>query len=306
MISFVVPTKNRPQHLQNCVSSILECHASPMEILVIDQSNDDATKRICLEYKSSIIRYYKNTKGGKAISLNLGIRYSKGTVIAFIDDDCIVSKTWGHNIYKNINSSDVAAITGNTLPYNPNKHRGYLCPCTMQTSSKIIEQPEYHSENIGFGNNMVIKKYVFTRIGLFKGWLGPGSVGDNAEDADIFIRILTAGYKIYHDSSVIVYHNKWLTADQMTRQQLSYACGEMACYGYYAIQGSQFAKPVVWGNVQDSVYKVRRIIKKLLFLNWNLSVITEGKFISIEILFRVRGLLVGWFYALICPVLKRA
>ena len=60
----------------------------------------------------------------------------------------------------------------------------------------ITEKPGPHWENVGFGNNMVIKACVLKKIGLFKEWLGPGSISSSAEDAEIINRSLLNNYKI--------------------------------------------------------------------------------------------------------------
>jgi hypothetical protein len=101
---------------------------------------------------------------------------------------------------------------------------------------------------------------------------------------------------------MIVYHNKWLTPEQMQKQQLSYTCGEMACYGYFAIQGHQFAKPIILNNMKDSYYKIRRIIKKIIFFHWKNELMIECLQTFIELAYRIRGLMVGWLYALIDPL----
>ena len=92
---------------------------------------------------------------------------------------------------------------------------------------------------------MAIKAKVFQKEGLFKEWLGPGSIGSNAEDAEMINRCLIKGYKIGYDPLMIVSHDKWLNREQMIRQDWSYDCGGMACYGWFALSGFKFAKQII-------------------------------------------------------------
>ncbi len=305
MISIIIATKNRLEQLQSCLSSIINTkYNHSYEILVCDQSDDGhRTLTGSIAYKH--IMHILVNNGGKSVALNQGIQRSQGNILVFTDDDCIVSKTWLSNIeYTFHNNQDIIGVFGKTVPYQPQKNTGKVCPSIFNPSKKPykITRPVEHWRHIGFGNNMAFRREIFKEIGFFKSWLGPGSIGSNAEDAEFALRALINKHKLFYNPNMIVYHNKWLTIKQMKKQQLSYTCGEMACYGYFAIQGHQFAKQIVWNNIEDSYYKIRRIIKKFLFFNWNKNLITDGKSAFVEILYRVRGLMVGWFYALIDPL----
>ena len=104
---------------------------------------------------------------------------------------------------------------------------------------------------------------------------------------------------------MVIYHNKWLSTEEMYNQNLLYSCGEMACYGYFMFQGLKFAKPVVQGNLKDSYYKIRQIIKKVLFLKWERVLVLDIKSVLLEIIFRIRGLLVGLIYSVFDPIIKQ-
>lgn len=302
-VSVIITTCNRLDKLNKCVGLILENSTLPSEIIIIDQGDNRKTDIMIRAFHCPIIKYFKMGKKGLSAGRNLGIKKSKGDIIVFTDDDCLVDKNWLKNINLSFQENkNLYGIFGAVLPYKPQLNINRICPSIfLKTEEKIVDKPCYHSNNIGFGNNMAFRKEIFNKFGGFKKWLGIGSVGSSAEDAEFALRVLINKHKLLYNPNMIVYHNKWLTPKQMQKQQLSYTCGEMACYGYFAIQGHQFAKPIVWNNIKDSYYKIRRIIKKFLFFNWNKNLITDGKSAFIEILYRVRGLMVGWFYALIDP-----
>lgn len=133
-----------------------------------------------------------------------------------------------------------------------------------------------HDKYIGFGNNMAVRKSVFDNLGGFRQWLGAGSVGKSAEDAEFAQRILIAGKTILYQPDIRIYHNKWLTSAAMKYQNLSYDCGEMACYGYFWAMGRSFAAPIIWRNIRD--------------------IPNQGVF---SFLYRLRGLFVGLTFAAI-------
>src|SRR5438552_4725595 len=94
-ISAVVPTRNRPDHAVPCVDAILANAGDDFELLVIDQSDDDATERALAVYHSdSRFRYIRSPSRGASAARNVGIEQSRAPIVAFTDDDCRVATDW--------------------------------------------------------------------------------------------------------------------------------------------------------------------------------------------------------------------
>lgn len=294
MISVLIATKNRSADIISCVQSILNGTLIPMEIHILDQSDNNQTEKAISTISHKAVHYTKLNSHGKSNALNYGIAQTRGDILAFTDDDCIVSNTWINEIKSSFAShSDVSCVTGNTHPYG--NIPLWACPPNISTKRTIFSKPLYHTA-VGFGNNLAIRKSVLASIGLFKTWLGPGSISTNCEDGEIMLRILSRGYKILHNPKMIVFHNKKLNTSTLKTQNLSYVCGEMACYGYYALSGWEFATRVVTKNLADSFGGIKRIVgdvlkRKILRADdWTLLIIT---FIT-----RIKGLVIGLFYYL--------
>ncbi len=299
MISVCINTKNRPQHLSACLKSLRQNKFKDFEIIVVDQSNKteviNANKK--LTSLSSKISYFQSVEKGVGRAKNYALSRVRGKIIAFTDDDCLVDKNWIRNIvFSFARHKNIMGIFGEVLPFKPELHRGQICPCTFTyNKERIISQPELHWQNIGFGNNMAFRKEIFDKIGYFRNWLGPGSIGSNAEEAEFALRGLIKGYKLLYNQKVVVYHNRWLTKEEYQRQCLSYSCGETACYGYFAFQGKVFAKKVLVSNLKDSYWKLRKSLKMFLsFKNssWRFFLNTLEEFT-----FRFRGLLVAIYFS---------
>jgi glycosyltransferase involved in cell wall biosynthesis len=87
LISCIIPTKNRPELVQQAIGSVLAQSYRNIEIIVIDDSTNDETKRILSSFETQI-RYIKNENSrGAPYSRNIGLIEAKGDVIAFLDDD---------------------------------------------------------------------------------------------------------------------------------------------------------------------------------------------------------------------------
>lgn len=297
MISVIISTRDRLEPLVGCVCSILANSRQPDEILIIDQSKNDELRSNITIRSHPTIKYHHDCGVGLSRARNIALTIAKGKILIFTDDDCIVAKDWLKDICQSFeDNKNITGVFGQVLPYKPYLHKDKICPCTFQKRRKeFIERPCLHYKNIGFGNNMAFKRGIFGKIGNFKECLGVGSIGLSAEDAEFALRVLLNGYKLLYNPKVKVYHNRWLTKEGFRKQWLSYACGEAACYGYFAFQGHKFAEKVVKKNFKDSFSKMKNYLKSLpKFKKLSLS---EGLYILKELIFRLRGVTVAFWYS---------
>jgi len=99
-ISVIIPTLHREQDLKRLLSSFLIQSASPCEIIVIDQSDNYNTGKICLSYKEKLpLKYYHSSRKSLTHSRNFGIEKAKGDVVAFLDDDTELQPDYLERIY---------------------------------------------------------------------------------------------------------------------------------------------------------------------------------------------------------------
>ena len=301
MISIIVATKNRQSQLVDCLQSIYANRFKDFEVIVIEQSRVPSNGNM---FRYPHLTHLQQHQHGKSRALNLGITLARGDILAFTDDDCVVDHDWIRSILDFFtHHPDIDGVFGKILPYQQRSHKNEICPCVCaRNKSAVITKPCLHYEYIGFGNNKAFRKKVFEKIGNFKPWLGPGSIGSNCEDGEIAQRALIHGHSIGYNPNMIVYHNKWLTAEKMRIQQLSYVCGEMACYGYFSFQHYDFAKPVVKKNITDTYWKIRKILKQILVGGVNGELVNTIKYTCLEAIFILCGLVVGLFYSIVDPI----
>ncbi len=300
MISVLIATKNRSTEIIPCVRSILNNSHKSFEILVVDQSATDDVGRKLRMLRDKRIRYLRHLSGGKTSALNSGLRVARGDLVAFTDDDCVADRSWLRTISRTFTKHPaVSMLFGKTLPLEPDKHPKETCPSTTERlARKLVTAPGFHGTLLGFGNNMAIRSSVLRKVGGFKTWLGPGSIGSNAEDAEIALRLLTHHQQILTEPDMVVYHNRWLSKRDMFRQHLSYITGEMACYTFYLLHGHIFAKSVVADNWNDSIDKTGRLIGRR---NHQQTKTSRASMIQIaaEWVARIRGYVVGLIFGTI-------
>ena len=104
IVSVIIPVHNGEQTLKNCLDSALKQDFKEYEILVVDNSSTDKTKRIILgcQKEDSRLKYIFEGKKGRGSARNAGINRAKGKVIAMTDSDCILPANWLAEITKPI------------------------------------------------------------------------------------------------------------------------------------------------------------------------------------------------------------
>ena len=85
-VSVVIPTYNRWPMVGAAVDSVLAQSYRDFELIVVDDGSADATSTELAKYGSQL-RYFKQNRSGVSAARNLGVRRSRGRLIAFLDSD---------------------------------------------------------------------------------------------------------------------------------------------------------------------------------------------------------------------------
>ena len=87
-ISVIIPTLHRVKDLKTLLESITFQTKNPFEVIIVDQSEDDKTKKLLQIFEKKIpIKYIHSSRKSLSHCRNLGIKYMAGEVAAFLDDD---------------------------------------------------------------------------------------------------------------------------------------------------------------------------------------------------------------------------
>jgi glycosyltransferase involved in cell wall biosynthesis len=102
-VSVIVPTKNRPGDLADCLSALARAAAAAraeVEVIVVDDGTDHARCRAVVERAAAGaagVRFaYELNPGpaGAAGARNHGVGCARGRILGFVDDDAVVAETW--------------------------------------------------------------------------------------------------------------------------------------------------------------------------------------------------------------------
>lgn len=85
--SIVIPLYNKENHIENTIKSVLKQTFTDYEIIIINDGSTDKSEILALGFKDDRIQIYNQKNQGVSVARNLGIKKSKGKLIAFLDAD---------------------------------------------------------------------------------------------------------------------------------------------------------------------------------------------------------------------------
>src|SRR3990170_901857 len=249
-ISLIICTRNRIQLLKTCLQSIPQSSIDFHEVVVIDQSSDTANTEELLPIINNL-RYIPTETQGLSWARNLGIKVSTGDIIAFTDDDCIMTDGWAEAIIKEFQRDPhIMAVYGRVLPFfnglQPRKMLAIQLNNQHQEYKKLVNPWKFQS-----GNNMALRREVFAEIGYFDELLGPGAELRNCDDADMAYRLLRHGLRVVYTPKAIIYHRQWRGDGEAWRVEQDSHIGA----------GALFIKHLRYGDA----YVFRLILERLIY-----------------------------------------
>jgi glycosyltransferase involved in cell wall biosynthesis len=268
-ISIVICTRNRASKLAvtlKALKSLCVPDRYACEIVVIDNGSTDETLLVCATFARSpgiSLRREYVTEPGLGRARNAGIRVSKGTIVAFTDDDVLPDANWLKVIAKEfLADPSLGAISGRVELQNVDD-----LPMTVrrQESRKDLRGLD-DAFNTFIGCNFAVRRSVFSRIGLFDPEFGPGSRFHSADDSEFAYRAWKSGEKILYVPEMFVLHDHGRRSPQSEMDLIrAYLSGRGAFYTKYVLQGDPTAARHMYWEIRSSV---RTLIERKQRLAW--------------------------------------
>ena len=191
----VVATRNRGGGVLTTLASILANRASRFEVILVDQSTDDATQQtVHGMLDDERFRYLRSSTVGAGRARNLAFSQAQGEFLLVTDDDCTVPVNWITSVTALFRAQPrVGLIFTSVVPGDHDSASGVI-PNHAYGRDRLIRSVTGYARSIGMGAGMSIRRSVLSEAGLFDESLGPGSVLLSGEDHDYAIRTLAQGW----------------------------------------------------------------------------------------------------------------
>jgi len=93
-VSVVIPTYNEAHRIRNCLHSIFaQATKHTYEVIVVDSSRDDTSGIVRREFPAARV-IHREQQTFAAEARNIGIENALGSLVAFIDADCVAEPDW--------------------------------------------------------------------------------------------------------------------------------------------------------------------------------------------------------------------
>jgi len=227
-VSIIVPVYNEGVVVADSVKSLLDLNYSNYEIIIVNDGSKDNTQEVA----ETLVGYQKGRlsdvkvslinkpNGGKAQALNAGIKYSNAEIVLCMDGDSQLSPDSIKLAVRHFSNPEIGAVAGNVKVINRGK---------LLTDLQALEYIE--------GLNMARSAQSFINlvniipgpIGLFRKKAieeaGFYSSDTFAEDADLTLKVLANGWKIYYEPNSISYTEAPERLHQLLKQRYRWTRG---------------------------------------------------------------------------------
>ena len=203
LISILVPAYNEEESIENTINALLRLTypKNKKQIIIINDGSTDKTKEIAqrLAARHSEILFLNKKNSGKANSLNHGLKFVRGELLAVVDADSYPQSDALSKMVGYFDDSNVAAVTSRVLVKNKNN---LLCKFQVLDYSiiawtrKLLDFVD--SVYVTNGPLSVYRTSVVKKLGGFD----PTNL---TEDIEITWHILSSGYQTRMAYGAIVY-----------------------------------------------------------------------------------------------------
>ena len=207
LVSVVVCTYNRAFYLRRCIQSLVEQSYSNMEIIIVNGPSTDNTEDVLCQYPEIKVINQKKLNGLSA-ARNLGIKESRGEIIAFIDDDAVADKDWIRYLLDGYENDLIGGVGGPVFDITGNWYQfrnGYISksgiPTFINNFNQDYNNPNGHLFNYIMGTNSSFRKASLFNINLFD-----EQIKYYLDETDVCVRLIKNGSKIRHYDPPIVFH----------------------------------------------------------------------------------------------------
>jgi glycosyltransferase involved in cell wall biosynthesis len=196
--SVIIPSFQSAATIRACLTGVLAQDLdAPFDVFVADSGNDGTAAIIQQEFPA--VRLLRSeTRLDAALARNWGAREAQGSILAFIDSDCVPQPDWLRRLCLTIEDGAYDAAggaIGNVEGANSTSWAGYFC----EFREFLPGDTAVDATNLTLGN-AAYRRDTFWRADAFPAGYFP------QEDQVFHQRLLANGARIRFDPSIVVTH----------------------------------------------------------------------------------------------------
>lgn len=223
-VSVLVPAYNEGQLMERALASLMELDYPHYEVVVIDDGSTDDTLERAARWEGRHgpveVRVITKRNGGKASALNAGIAASKHPFILCMDADSYLHPKTLLRAIEHFGDPSVGAVAGNVKVDNRAKI------ITKLQALEYIEGLNMPRRAQGF---VAAVNIVPGPVGMFRREaleeLGGYETDTFAEDADLTLKMIAAGWRVVYEDAAIAWSQAPETWVDLAQQRYRWTRG---------------------------------------------------------------------------------
>ncbi|WP_231460156.1 glycosyltransferase [Pedobacter sp. Leaf132] len=245
-VSIIIPAYNEEITAVHTINSLLKTTYPDFELIFVDDGSKDKTfDKINEKFANHPqVKVFRKENGGKASALNFGIGKASADFIICIDADTQLKTDAVTELMRYFYNPKIAAVAGTVKVGNANNI------ITKWQSIEYITSQNMDRRAFDLLNIIIVvpgaigafRKDVVLEVGAF-------TTDTLAEDCDLTMRILKAGYQVKNCGTAIAYTEAPETVNMLLKQRLRWSFGVMQSfwknrktlfnkkYGYFGMVG---------------------------------------------------------------------
>jgi glycosyltransferase involved in cell wall biosynthesis len=280
-LSVIVPTRDRPEHLDACLGALRAVLRDGDELVVVDSASRDASVReVALRHGARVVRC---ERPGVSLARNEGARAAHHEVLAYVDDDVRVAAGWADAVAATMADPTVAFSTGRVAV--PEHQHGRQREVAIKDDPAPARLDRHSPSPLGSSANLGIKREVLLAVGGFDEAMGGGARFEAAEDLDLFDRLFAAGHVGRYQPAAAAYHDQWRDRSGLLRLDWRYGLGA----------GARLAK-LVRADRGRARFVVREVLVGGDLRGLGRALRAREEFAVLTILVRLVGVVAGFAY----------
>lgn len=212
MVSILVSTRNRHEALRRMLESLQEMDVpsgNTVEVLVMDNGSTDETSSVLAGFGATLqtnveLRSQYVAQPGKSKALNVAMDLARGQILAFIDDDVRVDKSWLTQLLDAFRSGADAVQGGIRLTHS-GPGAWWISPRVEAICAATTLWTAATPVTTLVGSNMAVRND--GRVPHFCEEIGPGQEFPMGEDSEWSRRTLSDGRKAVYWPAMSAAHD---------------------------------------------------------------------------------------------------
>jgi glycosyltransferase involved in cell wall biosynthesis len=194
-ISLIIPAYNEEKYIGNCLKSVQKYGHSFFEVIVVNNASTDRTAEIAKNFP--FVRVVDQPKKGLLWARQKGLEESKGELLAYIDSDCQISKSWFEKISDEFGKNqNLVSLSGPYKYYDLPLTQNFLANFSWWLSAPFTY---FLVGYMLLGGNFIAKKEILNKIGGFN-----TNISFYGEDTDLARRLSSHG-KVKFKMNLYIY-----------------------------------------------------------------------------------------------------